>query len=196
MSEDLVQYIRANRDRYTREAITAVLVGAGHDPAAIEAAWALVAIDGGASASDARPRTRYIAVFVPLLVLGGALVFLVGSGMYLVGPFWGISYLITAVVVISISVGLTALASGRGWIVAVALGAAATAAMAWISISLNAVENYPGWIIATLVGLIATVTAYAVHRYRIEVPALAYALPFIGWLVVTGICVSPLIAGG
>jgi hypothetical protein len=35
----ITDYIRANRDRYTREAIRAQLIAAGHDSAAIDAAW-------------------------------------------------------------------------------------------------------------------------------------------------------------
>jgi hypothetical protein len=40
MTDDLVRYLQENRDRYTREALTAHLVAQGHDPAAVEAAWA------------------------------------------------------------------------------------------------------------------------------------------------------------
>lgn len=42
MNPELVAYIRENRDRYTREAITRHLVGAGHAPEDVEAAWAAV----------------------------------------------------------------------------------------------------------------------------------------------------------
>ena len=35
----MTDYIRANRDRYSREAIRAQLIAAGHDSAAIDAAW-------------------------------------------------------------------------------------------------------------------------------------------------------------
>jgi hypothetical protein len=40
---DIEEYLIANRERYTREALTGKLVAAGHDPAAVEAAWARIA---------------------------------------------------------------------------------------------------------------------------------------------------------
>lgn len=40
MDPRITDYIRANRRRYTREAITQQLVAAGHDPAEIERVWA------------------------------------------------------------------------------------------------------------------------------------------------------------
>jgi hypothetical protein len=39
MNPDLIQYIRQNRDIYTREAIDRQLLNAGYNPADVEAAW-------------------------------------------------------------------------------------------------------------------------------------------------------------
>jgi hypothetical protein len=39
---ELDDYLRANRDAYTRDALTQRLVDAGHDPAAVEAAWSRI----------------------------------------------------------------------------------------------------------------------------------------------------------
>lgn len=39
MNQQILRYITANRDTYTREAITRQLIEAGHDPAEIERAW-------------------------------------------------------------------------------------------------------------------------------------------------------------
>jgi hypothetical protein len=39
---DLDEYLRANRDQFTREALTRRLVEQGHDPADVEAAWARI----------------------------------------------------------------------------------------------------------------------------------------------------------
>jgi hypothetical protein len=51
---DIESYIRANRDRFTHEALAARLVEAGHDPAAVEAALAAVDAEGeGADAGAA-----------------------------------------------------------------------------------------------------------------------------------------------
>jgi hypothetical protein len=42
MDQRIADYIRANRDRYTREAIRQQLVDAGYDPAVIERTWAIL----------------------------------------------------------------------------------------------------------------------------------------------------------
>jgi hypothetical protein len=39
---ELDDYLRANRDAYTRDALTQRLVEAGHDPAAVEEAWSRI----------------------------------------------------------------------------------------------------------------------------------------------------------
>ncbi len=39
MNPEILRYITANRDTYTREAITRQLIERGHDPAEIERAW-------------------------------------------------------------------------------------------------------------------------------------------------------------
>jgi len=39
MNDPALEYIRANRNTYTREAITKVLLDAGHTPEVIAAAW-------------------------------------------------------------------------------------------------------------------------------------------------------------
>jgi len=80
---ELDDYLRANRDRFTREALTKTLVDAGHDPAAIEAAWSRVGsgpIDHWApsNAPDELPHRQAGAGTVLLVVLavlayGGAI---------------------------------------------------------------------------------------------------------------------------
>jgi hypothetical protein len=51
--EDLDQYLRANRDRYTRDALTAEAIKAGHEPADVEAAWQRIdRADAGLSPSS------------------------------------------------------------------------------------------------------------------------------------------------
>ncbi len=39
MSQEIIHYIRTNRGTYTNEAISRSLLDAGHEPAAVEAAW-------------------------------------------------------------------------------------------------------------------------------------------------------------
>ena len=80
---ELDDYLRANRDRFTREALTKTLVDAGHDPAAVEAAWTRVgsgSIDHWAPSGGAVEPTRgevglgtRLLVVLAVLVYGGAI---------------------------------------------------------------------------------------------------------------------------
>ncbi|MGN6360011.1 MAG: hypothetical protein ACTHNK_06445 [Thermomicrobiales bacterium] len=54
MTPEIERYIRENRDRYTREAIERSLREAGHEQAAIDAAWAAVERDA-TPAAEAHP---------------------------------------------------------------------------------------------------------------------------------------------
>jgi hypothetical protein len=58
---EIDDYIRANRERFSRQALDEKLRAAGHDDAAIEAAWARAAAGDGAAGVP--PRT-------PLVILG------------------------------------------------------------------------------------------------------------------------------
>jgi hypothetical protein len=46
---EIDDYLRANRDAYTREALSRRLIESGHDPATVEAAWARVESEGAGS---------------------------------------------------------------------------------------------------------------------------------------------------
>lgn len=55
LDPEILRYIRANRQAYTREAITAELVATGHAPASVEAAWdAIAAEDSSLAAKSLR----------------------------------------------------------------------------------------------------------------------------------------------
>ena len=71
---DAESYIRANRDRFTRDAIAARLIEAGHDPAAVETALERVlAVDAGASpAPKAGSGARLLAKLLVIAALGAA----------------------------------------------------------------------------------------------------------------------------
>jgi hypothetical protein len=51
---DIDEYLRANRDAFTREALTRRLVESGHDPAEVDAAWARIE-RGSISHAEAGP---------------------------------------------------------------------------------------------------------------------------------------------
>jgi hypothetical protein len=56
---ELDDYLRANRDAFTREALTRRLIDEGHDPAEVEAAWARIQDgDGDAVAPISGPPRR------------------------------------------------------------------------------------------------------------------------------------------
>ena len=60
-SSDIAAYVEANRGRYTREALDKRLLGAGHAPDAIEAAWAALAKeDAETGRRDRRDQTAAI----------------------------------------------------------------------------------------------------------------------------------------
>jgi hypothetical protein len=64
---ELDDYLRANRDAFTREALTRRLVDAGHDPAAVEAAWARIwgeAAEPGPLQTDRRPGIGTVLLIV------------------------------------------------------------------------------------------------------------------------------------
>ena len=73
---DIAAYLRANMTRYTREALDQRLLGAGHAPDAIAAAWATVAADDAAEGRrDRRGQTAaiiggaYLATFILVVAL-------------------------------------------------------------------------------------------------------------------------------
>jgi hypothetical protein len=80
--DDLVTYLRANSNRYTREALDSQLAAAGHPPEAVTAAWAAVqAEDDAAGLRDRRGQTaRIIALAYALTWLLVTLLVIVPSG--------------------------------------------------------------------------------------------------------------------
>jgi hypothetical protein len=87
MSQELIRYIRENRGAYTNEAISRGMLDAGHDPAAIEAAWRVVEGDE-VEASTARDRTivRTPSFWLTLLGYPAVLIGLMALAVYLRAP--------------------------------------------------------------------------------------------------------------
>jgi hypothetical protein len=77
MDPRIADYIRANRDRYTREAIRDQLIAAGHAPADVDRAWEeLSRPESGwemPNAASARAPSGGLAVYVYLIYLVGLL---------------------------------------------------------------------------------------------------------------------------
>jgi hypothetical protein len=194
VNEQIADYIQQNRDRYTREAITDQLIKAGHNPSAIEEAWAMsnAALE---AAADARP--RYGRFTLALLAIGGLATFVIWSGLYSTGGggLATLSYLITGLVAIGIGIALTRAASGGAWVVVLALAVLSTFGLLWVALANSAYGYGAVAFLAPAIAALAAVSVIAVHRYQVQVPYLAYALPVLGWLTVTGICMSPLLTG-
>ena len=84
MKREIAGYILANRDTYTRDAITQSLIRAGHDPGEIDAAWAAVEIgrvpigggSGEPSGGGAGGRGRFWLGFSAYLLALHALAYL------------------------------------------------------------------------------------------------------------------------
>jgi hypothetical protein len=192
MDEQIAKYIREHRGRYTREAVTKQLLAAGHDAQAIDATWTAVNAADFPRPASVFPHARYTPFIAGLVALGAIPAFLAGSsGLYLSG-LWGVSYLIAAPIVMLLGIGLTAISVSRGWFVVVILGAFVTLYGLWLSITL---VDVPVFLFAA-VAAAATIAAVAIHRYGAQWPILAYALPVVGWLLVTGVCAAPLVTGG
>ncbi len=193
MNDQIVQYIRANRGRYTRQAIDDQLRAAGHPAQSIEAAW--VAVGPPEGAEPALPGVRYGPLVIGLLILGGVGTAIAGRDSFFGAGLWVLSYLISVLIVMAIGIGMTKVAAGSGWKAVVVLVGLLWAAMLWITVSSLAGSDFTALFIGAGIAALATLTAFAVHRYHREVPLLAYALPVLGWLAVTGVCVSPLLTG-
>jgi hypothetical protein len=80
---ELDDYLRANRDAYTRDALTRRLVEIGHDPVEVEAAWARIeSVDGARPHSDPPAGRPGIGTFLLIgaAVLGYGYVAALGIG--------------------------------------------------------------------------------------------------------------------
>jgi hypothetical protein len=125
---ELDEYLRANRDAFTREALTQRLVDEGHDPADVDAAWARIErrsvsqSGSGEAPADLPHGTAGIGTWALLvlatLVYGGAIVAAVFTISY-----GGAVSILMIVYVIAMLVGLVysarrlvaAPARGVGW---------------------------------------------------------------------------------
>jgi len=83
MSDDLLQYIREHRATYTREALTAELVAAGHAAADVEAAWSQVGPTGWVAPAE-KPYVRGASAYFAMLVVA---IFYLGSVVWYLS--WG-----------------------------------------------------------------------------------------------------------
>ena len=75
MNPEILDYVRANRARYNREAITAQLIAAGHEQGSIDEAWATVSAEVEAAAGpNPWPRFRRAFLLTGLVGLAAVIV--------------------------------------------------------------------------------------------------------------------------
>jgi len=97
-NDPIHDYIRANRDRYTKEAIRDQLLAAGHEQAAIDEAWQQIV----AEATPARPEGSNLSLYVWILYwLGAGIIaafivigFVGGGGFVSFFVGWLVAYLV------------------------------------------------------------------------------------------------------
>jgi predicted RND superfamily exporter protein len=129
---EIIDYIRANRDTYTREAIVKQLREAGHSIQDIEAAWQVV--ERQAVESKVRYHVSgyalgcYVVTLIALLLVGAL-------AMYFTFAFWGelAAILVTLVSVVA-AVGMIWIASvllKRKWPVSRAMAVTVAIALVW-----------------------------------------------------------------
>jgi hypothetical protein len=117
VDQSIADYIRANRDKYTREAIRDQLIAAGHDHGAIDEAWH--AVEAEATGAQGPPASRVgIVAYVVIWYLFGGLFTLAGatgSGLGWFPPVYLVVGGVVAYLVTRIPV------RGMGWLLAVPL---------------------------------------------------------------------------
>jgi hypothetical protein len=188
--QQIDEYIRQNRERYTREAIRQQLTAAGHDTAAIDAGWERVeaSLTTPARAAGWRPGWREFLVLLVVGAVGAAIVW--ASEPYGAGVIAPVVYAI----ILSIGFGIAKVTSilidqGRSTVAAVLLGigAVVTGYLGVINV-LSAITVAA----AVMLGLVAIGQFAFGDRNRGLLATIGAGLPILVWLVVTGTCYAPL----
>jgi len=192
MDPKIDDYIWENRERYTREAIREQLVAAGHDPAAVDAAWDRVAGEPAAPTRPIgwRPRGRE---FFLLVVLGAiSMVFVWADEPYGAGAIAPVVYIFLASIGFAIGKWFSIMVdAGNALTPIILLGLVAIggAMMAVVSSTL---------LLALAVAILAGVPALLLFYLRGTNPngagMVGAAIPILIWLAVTGTCYAPLFA--
>lgn len=116
MDQGIADYIRTNRDKYTRGAIRDQLLAAGHDQAAIDEAWE--AVEADAPGNPPEPSRAGIVIYVLVWYVLGALITLpiaLGAGLV----WFIVLYLVVGGVVAYLVTRIQV--AGAGWLLAVPL---------------------------------------------------------------------------
>jgi hypothetical protein len=186
----IVEYIRGTHERYTREAITKRLRDMGHDSGEIERAWQAVDTVPTAGRSKGwRPGWVEWLVLVSLGAVGAFLVW--WDEPYGGGGFAATVYVVAASLAFGIGKAGSLLVDHdlRLW-AAIAMGIV-VAVLAFVSVSSPPGTLAIGAFVAALAFGVPTVVLGSAGSRVAGFAAAAY--PILGWLVVTGLCYSPLV---
>jgi hypothetical protein len=191
MDERIDDYIRANRAKYTREAIRAQLISAGHDAAAVDSA---LDRSGGESAhvpsmTGWRPRWRE---FLVLLVVG-----IIGAVAVWADQPYGSAVIAPVVYAVIVTVGFgiakwfsILVDTGGSLIPIIVLGVIAI--VAGVSTVISSAPLLFGAILA-LSGVPALLLLYMRATNPRGAGMVGAALPILVWLGITGTCYTPLL---
>ena len=189
MTEPMDDYIRQNRGRYTDEAIREQLIVAGHDPAAINEVWGRLEAEHPTVAAGWRVPRWMFAV----LVVGGS----VGAGVAWAGQPYGaggiapFAYLVIASIALLIGRWVASLVDRGSVLLASIIVLLVGAPIAWSML----ISRQP--VLAVVAGITAgaiVATFFGLRRSHAHgVAMLAAAMPIVFWLIVTGVCYSPLL---
>jgi hypothetical protein len=189
MDPKIGDYIRENRDKYTREAIREQLIAAGHDPEAVDAELERSAGQYAAPTPPIgwRPRWREFLVLVLLGAIGAAIVW--AGEPYGAGGIAPVVYFIVVSIGFAIGKAVSLLVdAGNTLTAAVLLGVAAVGGAVVFGLSL----------VSQAIAVPAVVMAVLLIYLRGSNPraagAVGAAIPLLVWLLVTGTCYSPLLS--
>jgi hypothetical protein len=182
------EYIRANRDQYTREAITQQLQEAGHAPEDIRAAWDRADGAGPTDGPAWRPGLTTFLVLAAVGAVGAALVWMDnpygGSGLAVM------IYLAILLPTYGIAKGASVLIDrGRGWIAGILL---LLIALAGAALGFSNASPFIGLLVVVAAGVpaLALVSSRLGSQWAGWISA---ALPILVWLGITGTCYAPLL---
>lgn len=191
MDPRIADFIRANRERCTREVIRDQLVKAGHTPEEVDRTWDTLAASESITIDRGwRPGWREYLVLVGIGAVGAFLVWrdrpYGGDGVLA-----AIFYVVLASVAFGIGKGLS-MAVDRGKTIAVAAG---------VGIGVAGLASFafgPSLLLMAVLGAaLAIGIAGALIGLRTTNPRaaglLGAAIPIIAWLAVTGTCYAPFI---
>jgi hypothetical protein len=169
MDRQIDEYIRTNRDRYTREAITQQLMDAGHERDAIDAAWDRLTREPGppptaqlANVDDERRKLRRWSFLVYVTVFAAVMLAAVAVFDTDIGPYAGI---------VAIVLGFTLLI---GWGVSMLIGRALvphTGLLVALAVPVLAALVVGGSCLAIMQGMSGPPDRQGAAQLRLESPA-------------------------